>query len=170
MIYMYELKRTECYAKLKNLIQERDISQCSLFINIIKEFRHNKTRSRQKVKFDRLISKSDRYFHNYSSFGTFGWTHVFSRHSNNTSTHHNAGANTTAPTTTTTTVSAPTTPSTIHNPAANGSSTYPPPLTPVQEALLAMGPNFAVVPPRETYITAVEDVCTRLPPQGSRGT
>ena len=53
---MQELKRS---AKLKNLIQDSDISQCSLLINKIKEFRHNKTRSRQKDTFDRLMNKAN---------------------------------------------------------------------------------------------------------------
>ena len=66
---MYELRRLECYTKLKNLVQDGDLSECSLPINKIKEFRHNKTKSRQKDKFERLISKSNGgYFHNYSTF------------------------------------------------------------------------------------------------------
>ena len=41
------------------------------------------------------------------------------------------------------------------------------PLTPAQESLLAKGPNFAIVPkyaPKESYITAVEEACSKLPP------
>ena len=121
--YMYELKRSECYTKLENLKQDGDISQCCLLISKIKEFRHNKTRSRQKDKFNRLVSTSKGYFHNYSSFGTFGGHVFFGRHPQNTSTQHNAGGNTTAPTIHHI--------NNIHHPAANGSSTNLPPLTPV---------------------------------------
>ena len=34
---MYENKRAECCAKLKDLIQDKDISECSLLINKIKD-------------------------------------------------------------------------------------------------------------------------------------
>ena len=51
---MYHNKRVECYAKLKNLIQDQDISECSLHINKIKEYRHNKIRVKQIDIFDRL--------------------------------------------------------------------------------------------------------------------
>ena len=40
------------------------------------------------------------------------------------------------------------------------------PLTKAQEALLARGPNFTIVPrypPKEIYIAAVEEVCMKLP-------
>ena len=71
-LYMYELKRSECYSQLRSLIQDdRNISQCILPINKIKEFRHNKTRPRQKEKFNRLISKMNGYLYNHN-FGTFG--------------------------------------------------------------------------------------------------
>ena len=36
-IYVYEIKRSECYIKLKNLIWDRDISHCMLLINKIKD-------------------------------------------------------------------------------------------------------------------------------------
>ena len=40
------------------------------------------------------------------------------------------------------------------------------PLTPMQEAFLTRGPNIAIVPKypsKESYITAIEKACTRLP-------
>ena len=46
-LYMYELKRQECFSQPRNLIQDNDLSQCSLLINKIKEFRHNRTKSRK---------------------------------------------------------------------------------------------------------------------------
>ena len=74
-VYMYELKRTEWYDKLRNLIQDWDISWYNLFINKVKEFRYHKTKTRQKDKLNRLINKRNRYLYNHH-FGTFGG-HIF---------------------------------------------------------------------------------------------
>ena len=46
------------------------------------------------------------------------------------------------------------------------------PLTKAQKTLLAKGPNFVIVPKlsqREAYITAVEEACIRLPTKEARG-
>ena len=67
-------------------------------------------------------------------------------------------------TTSTTAVPVPTAPSMYNMWVINLSTAA---LTPVQEALLAQGTKLHTspkVPPRETYITAVEEACTRLPP------
>ena len=71
-LHMYEMKRLECYSQLRNLIQDRDISQCSLLINNIKEFRHNRTKSRQKDKFSRLSNNIKGYMYYNDGFSTFG--------------------------------------------------------------------------------------------------
>ena len=68
------------YSKLRKLIQESDLTQCSLLINKIKEFRHTKTKLRQMDKFNRLWNKVSRYMYNNSSFGTFGRIKFFSAH------------------------------------------------------------------------------------------
>ena len=91
--------------------------------------------------------------------GTFGGYMFLSGHPQNTSTQYIAGANTTAPTTTTT-VPVHTTPSTIQQHMGHQPIFHP--LNPVQEALLARDPNFAMVwkyPSRKT----VEETYTRLP-------
>ena len=66
---MYENKTAECYTKLKHLIQDQDISECSLLISKIKEYRHRKIGEKQIDKFDRLLKQYSGYHH---SFGTFG--------------------------------------------------------------------------------------------------
>ena len=71
-LYMYELKRHECYSQLRNLIHDSDLSQCILLINKINEFRHNGTKSRQRDKFYRLSNKIQGYMYNNNGFGTFG--------------------------------------------------------------------------------------------------
>ena len=42
---MYENKWFECYVKLRNIIQDSDIWECSFLINVIKEYRWNKNRA-----------------------------------------------------------------------------------------------------------------------------
>ena len=54
---MYENKRSDCYAKPKNLMQDKDISVCSLLINKIKEYRYSNVRAKQIDKFDMLFKK-----------------------------------------------------------------------------------------------------------------
>ena len=79
-LYMYQNKRAECYAKLKNLIQDENISKYSLLIDKIKEYRHSKIRAKQTDKFYRLFKKYSGYQHNLG-FGTFGGQMFFSEHS-----------------------------------------------------------------------------------------
>ena len=157
----------------------RDISQCSLPINKIKEFRHNKTRSRQKDKFDRLIKKAkmNGYLYDYESFSTFS-RHMFLKDTPTTPAHM------------TTMVAAqlhlqqpkqlqfqhlqhhtPSSINTTHHPAANGLLTYLPPLAAVQEVLLASGPYFTVVPkyPQGNLHYSYRRSLNQTFPQGSRG-
>ena len=55
---MYDNKRSECYAKFKNLMQDKDISECFLLINKIKVYRHNKITAKQTDTFDRLFKNT----------------------------------------------------------------------------------------------------------------
>ena len=71
-LHLSELKRFDCYNKLRELIHEKDLSECSSLINKINDVRHNKVKARQKAKFDRLYTKVIGYMYNggiYSSFG-----------------------------------------------------------------------------------------------------
>ena len=108
-LYMYELKRLECYYQLKNAIPDRDISQCSLLINKINKFRHNRPKSRQKDKFNRLSNKIEGYMFSNHGFSTFSRHMFFGGHSNNRTTVSNTNSNPIASTIITTAV-APTTP------------------------------------------------------------
>ena len=56
-LYMYKNKRSECNAKLKNLIQDHDISEYTLLINKIKAYRHSKIKGEQIDKFSRFLKK-----------------------------------------------------------------------------------------------------------------
>ena len=60
-LHLWELKRHEWYAQLRNSILDSDLSRCILLVNKIKEFRHNKTKSRQRDKFNRLSNKITGY-------------------------------------------------------------------------------------------------------------
>ena len=53
ILYMYEHNRGIIYSQLKDLILEEDLVKCIHVINNIKEFRHQKTKKRQKDKFKR---------------------------------------------------------------------------------------------------------------------
>ena len=153
ILYMYENKRAECYAKLKNLIHDKDISECSLLINKIKENMHSKIREKQIDEFDRCFKKYSGY-HNNFSYGTFG-RHVFQctppqyqctgkqRTSSATTTSTAPTAPTTTTKTFTTSVPAPTAPFTNNKWVINLSTTH---LSPAQEAPLTRGPNFTIVP------------------------
>ena len=65
ILYTYENKRAESYSKLRSLIQGKDISKCILFINKIKEIRHNKIIEKQINTFNCLLRKSNVYHHSF---------------------------------------------------------------------------------------------------------
>ena len=175
---MYENKRAECYTQLKNLIQGQDISECSLLINKIKEYRHSKIKGKPIHKFDRLLKKYNGYHHKFGTFSTWQ-RHIFGGHPHNTNcTNVQESSVTISATTTTTAAIAPTTKTTSSNtsvpahthlsPKTSGSSTYPPPPHPITGSPSSQGTQLyhsAQVPPMDSYIAAVEEACTRLLPR-----
>ena len=65
---MLENNRSQYYSHLKNMVnqhdQDSDINKCILFINKIKEHRHNKIKEKQINKFKCLYFKKHGYHHN----------------------------------------------------------------------------------------------------------
>ena len=109
---------------------------------------------------------------NNSGFSTFRQTQffsghrVFSRHSNNrTTSHYTNSTPTTSTTTATSTTLMPAQPNATNTTSSKwviNLSSIP---LPQHQKPLARGPNFAVVPrcpPKEAYITAMEEACIRL--------
>ena len=65
---MLEKNRSQHYSCLKNMVnqhdQDSDINKCILFINKIKEHRHNKIKKKQIDTFECLYFKNHGYSHN----------------------------------------------------------------------------------------------------------
>ena len=132
-------------------MQDSQLTQCILLTNRMKEFRHNKTKLKQKNKFNSLCNKISGYMLNNSSFDTFCRHRYFGR----LPIPHLQQQHHTSPTQPT---------KLVYTWVVNLSSN---PLTKVQETLLSKGPNFAIVAKcstRGAYITAVEEACIRLFP------
>ena len=71
---MFEEHKKRDYLQFKNMLnmlnlhdQDADLDRCILFINKIKEHRHNKTKKRQINKFKCLFYKRYGYHHNLNS-------------------------------------------------------------------------------------------------------
>ena len=136
-------------------------------------FRHNKTTLGQMDKFNRLWNKGARCMYNNSSFSTFGGHKFFSRHSNNSnisdiSTPQHQQQHQKHQTNLVLQVQSQPPPQL----ATNGLLICPQPPSPKhRRPSCPRRPNLTVVPrypPKETYVSAVEEVCNRLPQGGRR--
>ena len=137
---MFNLQLDTCKTDLAKKIKEEDLKNCEEFIKARREARHYNTMDRQKQKLERLCQK------NSSERGGCS-----NQHGNHTCTNtENSG------------ISPVNNISNTNKWVINISSK---PLTQAQEKLLAIGPNYAMVPrspPITEYIAAIEQACSKL--------
>ena len=167
---MFENNRSQYYSQLKNMINkhDQDIEKCILFINKIKENRHNKIKVKHIDKFKWLHFKRFGYHHNLT-------IQVF-QHPPQDSNNLTVPATSMVPTPSSSMDTGPTAPG--HPPSSSRDTCKADHctnkwvinlskilLTQDQLSLLQKVPNFAITPkypPIEAYITAVEQASSKL--------
>ena len=163
-----------------------DLDRSRMFINKIKEHRHNKTKRRQIDKFDWLYFKHNGYHHNLtrqaSNLKNIDQQNTLGGHQNVPSSFSSTSSQSTVPVTPMAPI-----PSTSTAPAPDPAPRLPPssssdtctdqtnkwvinlsqtPVTMEQLSLLQKRPNYAITPqihPIEAYISAVEQASSKLP-------
>ena len=143
--YMYE-------NELKGTVSKEILKECEDYIEYAKEIRHNKTLQRQVSKFERLIQKNSAKKGGHSKqchSGMYMYSSNSGRYMYQQGTDQEPDQDEYT---------------TNHKKkwVINLSDV---PLTPMQEAVLAHGPNFAVTPknmPIVEYITSLEVACQKL--------
>ena len=115
---MHENEKAECHTKLENITQDQDISECSLLINKIIEYKHSKIQVKQINKFGRLVKNAMDTIITLALFCFFSKHTSFGGHPHNNN-YINIQENSVASgtTITTTTPTAPTTITTSANPS-----------------------------------------------------
>ena len=170
------IKRDICYYRLKFVVDRKTPKECQIFINKIRDSRHNKVRERHKGKFNRLLDKhkggcqNNRYMCDNGGISKYMYGSSSGCQSNNIPITSTTATNTTTTfnntTTTSISMSRILADNNIKDKWVFNCLSFS--FTEVQELLLAMGPNFAVAPrcfPKVEYTATVEEACLCLLPK-----